>query len=320
MTPDKDKEKVKKYLTDILSTIEEILIFLSPENKVYKELTRKMKLGFSIEQIGIKGRKIIKQLNQFLKKEEIDSQLCDELKNFVFTHLSSFIDMLNLFFNKLAVEKKVFEKNKWEEENPITLLNASICLLKYNFRGLKNLLNKYFELGFKENLELRIVDEKDSIWDTTGMKYKEFPSDIERLREFTEVIFKDAPDEIKDDFVLKLQISEFIKNAIRHGNKFDKSKKVKVWYKFSSDMVKLIVEDEGEGFRELEKWNEVNRKRLNALKKGKLDEILKYAIFKGKGSTEEDGGNFLFSAVEYWDSGVIFSPKRNKLVVIKYFY
>ena len=48
--------------------------------------------------------------------------------------------------------------------------------------------------------------------------------------------------------------------------------------------------------------------------------VLKYATYKTEQSTENDGGNFLFSALEYWDSGILFSSKRNKLYVMKYFY
>ena len=34
------------------------------------------------------------------------------------------------------------------------------------------------------------------------------------------------------------------------------NKKVKVWYDFSETSARLIIEDEGEGFKDLEKWNE----------------------------------------------------------------
>ena len=63
-----------------------------------------------------------------------------------------------------------------------------------------------------------------------------------------------APLEIKEINLLEQQISEIIKNAVKHGNKCDQNKKVHVWYSFSPTHAHLIVEDEGEGFKDLEKW------------------------------------------------------------------
>ena len=109
--------------------------------------------------------------------------------------------------------------------------------------------------------ELR-VDGKDPLFDKTGMLYKEFPSDFRQIRYFTLLIVQSAPLEIKGINLLEQQISEIIKNAVKHGNKCDPSKKVKVWYEFSAEHAHLIIEDEGEGFKDMEKWNEFNRRRL----------------------------------------------------------
>ena len=74
--------------------------------------------------------------------------------------------------------------------------------------------------------ELR-VDGKDPLFDKTGMLYKEFPSDFRQIRYFTLLIVQSAPLEIKGINLLEQQISEIIKNAVKHGNKCDPSKKVK---------------------------------------------------------------------------------------------
>ena len=45
----------------------------------------------------------------------------------------------------------------------------------------------------------------------------------------------------------------------------------------------------------------------------------KYVAYTTPESDEYDGGNALFAAVEYWDGGVVFSEKRNKVAVLKRF-
>ena len=35
-------------------------------------------------------------------------------------------------------------------------------------------------------------------------------------------------------------------------------------------------------------------------------------------SEDDDGGNALFAAVEFWDSGLIYNNKRNKVAALKY--
>lgn len=160
-------------------------------------------------------------------------------------------------------------------------------------------------------------DGKDPLFDTTDMLYKEFPSDFRQIRYFTLLIVQAAPLEIKGVNLLEQQISEVIKNAVKHGNKCDISKKVKVWYKFSSTHAHIIVEDEGEGFKELEKWNEFNRKRLEYLYNQDFENIASYVSFRTSESDDNDGGNALFAALEYWDGGFLFNDKKNAVAMLK---
>lgn len=51
-----------------------------------------------------------------------------------------------------------------------------------------------------------------------------------------------------DMFGIKLALEEVLINAIKHGNKFDKSKKVKIDATVTYDRIEITVEDEGEGF------------------------------------------------------------------------
>ena len=169
------------------------------------------------------------------------------------------------------------------------------------------------------NIKELMVDEKSPLFDRTDMFYKEFPSDYRQIRYFTLLIVQKAPPEIKEINLLEQQISEIIKNAVKHGNKSDIEKKVKVWYSFSTDQARLIVEDEGEGFKDLEKWNDFNRKRLQCLHEQNYEELGNYVAFITDSSDDLDGGNALFAALEYWDEGVVYNNRRNTVAVSKKF-
>jgi serine/threonine-protein kinase RsbW len=53
----------------------------------------------------------------------------------------------------------------------------------------------------------------------------------------------------KDDiFAVHLTLEEAFLNAVKHGNKMDPTKKVKIDYSVSSEKVEITVTDEGEGF------------------------------------------------------------------------
>ena len=170
-----------------------------------------------------------------------------------------------------------------------------------------------------EEFKKLTVNEQSPIFDTTGMFYKEFPSDFRQIRYFTLLIVQKAPPEIKEINLLEQQISEIIKNAVKHGNKNDPNKKIKVWYSFDTSSAHLIVEDEGPGFQDLEKWNDFNIKRLDCFQKQDFEELGNYVSFRTERSDEYDGGNAMFAAIEYWDQGVVYNNKRNKVGVHKIF-
>lgn len=164
--------------------------------------------------------------------------------------------------------------------------------------------------------ELR-SDDNDPLFDTSNMLYKEFPSDFRQIRYFTLLIVQSAPLEIKEINLLEQQISEVIKNAVKHGNRCDINKKVKMWYSFSPTHAHIIVEDEGEGFKDLERWNEFNRKRIEALRNADFESLANYVSFRSKESDEQDGGNALFAALEYWNGGFVYNGKRNAVAMLK---
>lgn len=164
--------------------------------------------------------------------------------------------------------------------------------------------------------ELR-ADGSDPLFDKTNMLYKEFPSDFRQIRYFTLLIVQSAPLEIKEINLLEQQISEIIKNAVKHGNDCDLNRKVRVWYSFSSTHAHLIVEDEGEGFKDLDKWNDFNRKRLECLYQQDFEHLGSYVSFRTMKSDEQDGGNALFAALEYWNGGFVYNDRRNGVAMLK---
>jgi hypothetical protein len=159
------------------------------------------------------------------------------------------------------------------------------------------------------------VDKWSPLFDKKGLKYKEFPSKYNQIRSYTRRLIRSAPSAIQEFNLLEQQISEIIKNAIKHGNKNDVRKKIKVWYKFNTKIARLIVEDKGGGFKDLEKWNVFNRKRLECIINEDFETLGNYLSFRSAESDNLDGGNALFAALEYWNVGIVLNEKRNAVAV-----
>jgi serine/threonine-protein kinase RsbW len=170
-----------------------------------------------------------------------------------------------------------------------------------------------------EAIKKLIVDEKHILFNKEGMMYKEFASDFRQIRYYTLIIVQKAPHDIKAINLLEQQVSELIKNAVKHGNQSDPNKKVKVWFDFSVNSAHLIIEDEGEGFKDLEKWNEFNIKRSECFSNQNFEEMANYVSFRTEKSDDVDGGNAMFAALEYWNKGVIFNNKKNAVAVERIF-
>jgi serine/threonine-protein kinase RsbW len=163
-----------------------------------------------------------------------------------------------------------------------------------------------------------IVDDRNELFDAQGMRYAEFPSDFSRIREFTTQVLADCPEAFREGNLLEQQLSEIIKNGIKHGNRSDPGKTLRVWYDLRK-RARFIVEDEGEGFALLEEWNEFFRRRQAALYEERFDDFLALASYRGPDSDENDGGNSLIAALEYWNGGMIFSGARNMIGVVRWF-
>jgi hypothetical protein len=163
-----------------------------------------------------------------------------------------------------------------------------------------------------------LVDENNELFDARGMKYLEFPSDFSKIREYSAAVLENCPGEFREGNLLEQQVSEIIKNGIKHGNKCNPAKKIKIWYDLRK-RVRFIIEDEGEGFTELDSWNEFYKRRQEALYAGDFDAFLGMASYRGKNSDETDGGNSLIAALEFWNGGMIYNLTKNKVGVVRWF-
>ena len=164
------------------------------------------------------------------------------------------------------------------------------------------------------------VDGSDPLFDTTDMYHKTFYIDLSQVRRLSNLIAQKAPKHIQEINMLEQQISEIIKNGVRHGNRNDKNKALKLWFSFSDREARLIVEDEGEGFQEIEAWNEFYRKKIECYRNNDFEEMMSYLMFRTDLSTETDGGNAMFAAIEYWNGGLVFNDERNAVAVRRLFH
>ncbi len=155
------------------------------------------------------------------------------------------------------------------------------------------------------------IDDTSPLFNRKEMFYKEFPSDFQQIRYFTLLVVQKAPAVIRELNLLEQQISEVIKNAVKHGNESDPEKMVKIWYRFTEEEAHIIVEDEGPGFQDIEKWNRFNRERYECLSTEDYERMVNFVSYRTQQSRPEDGGNALFAAVEFWNEGFVFTSKKN---------
>ncbi len=163
-----------------------------------------------------------------------------------------------------------------------------------------------------------IVDDRNELFDAQGMKCLEVASDLSQVRAYSAAVLRHCPEAFREGNLLEQQLSELIKNGIKHGNLCDPSKTLRVWYDLRK-RARFIVEDEGQGFSGLEAWNDFFRKRQTALHQEDFDTFLELASYRGPYSDENDGGNSLIAALEYWNGGMIYNGKKNKVGVVRWF-
>ena len=162
-----------------------------------------------------------------------------------------------------------------------------------------------------------LVDNDNALFDTSGMRMFEFCSDYNQIRFYSLILTQLLPVEMRFDRLMEQQLSEIVKNAIKHGNKGNILRKIRIWCE-SKKHVRYIIEDEGQGMQNLDEWNDFNRKRRKALRENDMEKMFSLLAYKGARSEENDGGNSLFAGLEFWDEGMLYNAQRNKVVVLKY--
>lgn len=162
-----------------------------------------------------------------------------------------------------------------------------------------------------------LIDDDNPLLDTQGMRYLEFCSDYNQIRFYSLILTQSLPAELRFERLMEQQVSEIVKNAIKHGNRGNILKKIRVWYDLRRG-VRYIIEDEGEGMQNLDEWNDFNRRRRKALRENDMEQMFSLLAYKSSRSEENDGGNSLFAGLEFWDEGMLYNAGRNKLVVVKY--
>ena len=104
-------------------------------------------------------------------------------------------------------------------------------------------------MGIKNQDSYRMVIESDL-------------NNIQKIEKITEKIAKYMRFSEEDQDSLAISVTEIVGNAIVHGNKQDKSKKVIVDFGYKNDTITVSIQDQGEGFKESEIANPLEPENL----------------------------------------------------------
>lgn len=74
------------------------------------------------------------------------------------------------------------------------------------------------------------------------------PAEARRVQEHIEQLLHTTPLQDRDLFSIKLALEEALVNAIKHGNQYDRNKKVEISYAVLADRFEIHITDEGDGF------------------------------------------------------------------------
>jgi serine/threonine-protein kinase RsbW len=74
------------------------------------------------------------------------------------------------------------------------------------------------------------------------------PAEARIVQERVEQLLQSEKVPDRDVFCIKLALEEALVNAIKHGNQFDRTKKVYISYRLLNDRFEVAVSDDGPGF------------------------------------------------------------------------
>ncbi len=316
---------LKEKITILESNMKGYISDLDVNTQIMEELKRlNIQEAFIID-LKKRAKDVNSQIEPLLKTAGED--FFQGIRKFILQDYGAFVDLMKMLFLQImySFNKKdlmgAFGKSDSPEDYVFNFMGSHYQLVVLNYKTIRTTVNQFFfkDITLKDEL---VVDDRTELWKTGDMQHLLFPSDFSKIRVYTQQVMDCVKGNIKQDDIMLLhqQASELIKNGIKHGNQCDTNKLLKVWFSFSGECYKLIVEDEGPGFQDLEKWNEFNRKRNDALAHQDFELMMQLISYHTKKSDDSDGGNALISALEYWDSGLIYNAKKNKVLAVKYFY
>jgi serine/threonine-protein kinase RsbW len=144
----------------------------------------------------------------------------------------------------------------------------------------------------KRSNKLKLAHTPDLPWNQV-----EFCSCLNKARQIEEEILSCCRrhhfDE-KDLFAIKLALEEALVNAVKHGNKLDPAKHVRVHYRITDQRADITVEDEGCGFNPAEQPDPC------------ADENLERCSGRG------------ILLMRAYMSSVVFNPQGNKVTMTKF--
>lgn len=163
------------------------------------------------------------------------------------------------------------------------------------------------------------IDDDHDLFNKAGLEYKRFFLSADKIRRASTFLACTMPIFFDEINRLEYQAYELLKNAVKHGNKGKMWKPVKVWYSTCTNYAHLIIEDTGKGFQKIEEWNEFYRQRMLCCHHRDYKRLLHFLAFKTGASDKHDNGTALFSAIEYWNKGIVFNEQRNVIAVKRMF-
>ena len=98
----------------------------------------------------------------------------------------------------------------------------------------------------RDRSKLKLAQGSDTPWTSV-----EFASSLDRARQIeTDILDQCEKNRFNEDdiFAIKLALEEALVNAVKHGNKMDPAKMVRVQYHVTKLRVDIVIEDQGPGF------------------------------------------------------------------------
>jgi serine/threonine-protein kinase RsbW len=89
---------------------------------------------------------------------------------------------------------------------------------------------------------------KDRTWRTRVINIRSEVAEAQRVRNEVETHLRARHYSERDIFSCTLALEEALVNAIKHGNRLDRSKKVHVAYCVRPERFEVVIQDEGAGF------------------------------------------------------------------------